>query len=172
MYPVFWRLVSNRRPDDDLKRVETCSLFLSTIKNWCVGRTNYFIFAISLLLSAKTSSGPWHPPCCRLRGRVSGSGTLIIVDSILLLEWYYKKQKQFIINVMEYWKFIEAYPIPRLAGRFRYVLRCPPGVGGATVFYGRSGYTLCSNYCSSYAVTHNTCPHHSLHTGIRKNSEY
>ena len=31
MYAVFERLVSNRRPDDDPVRVETCSILLSII---------------------------------------------------------------------------------------------------------------------------------------------
>jgi hypothetical protein len=33
MFAVFERLVSNRRPDDDPIRVETCCLLLSTINN-------------------------------------------------------------------------------------------------------------------------------------------
>lgn len=65
--------------------------------------------------------------CCGLWRRVWGSGTLVAVDSILLLEWYYKKQKQFIINVIEYWKLSESYPSSNFAVRFRYVLVCSGG---------------------------------------------
>jgi hypothetical protein len=38
------------------------------------------VLELSLLLSAKMSSGSWKSHCCRLRGRIWGSGTLIAVD--------------------------------------------------------------------------------------------
>jgi hypothetical protein len=60
------------------------------------------VLELSLLSTARTSLVFWNSHCCRLRERVWGSGTLIVVDSILLLEWYYKKQNLFITNVMEY----------------------------------------------------------------------
>jgi len=50
MYAVFERLVSNRRPDDDPVRVETCSLRLSTIKIDVLDVLFILFFAISLFL--------------------------------------------------------------------------------------------------------------------------
>jgi len=112
--------------------------------HWCRLRRQVWVLELPLLSTAKRSVGSgtpidvdwedncgfWNLHCYRLGRRERGSGTLIAVYSILLLEWYYKKQKQFIVNVMEYWKLSASYPSSRLAGRFRYVLRCSRGGGG------------------------------------------